>query len=127
MVAVSFLDEPVELSLNSTERRLLEMYQKKCQKFGLFLKDPSDEEVSEQKVVAVGVPTCFLKREASEMYFNRASPMSHLATDLAKELVQTLLDSKGGISLLPKTIRNVLNSQACRGETRGENVKKGIF
>ena len=42
-------------------------------------------------------------------------PLEKLLTDLAKELAQTLKETKGGLGLLPKTIANVLNSQACRG------------
>ena len=75
-----------------------------------------DQEEDENESFYVNMaPSCFMQRERSEKNFNRESSMEHLLTELAKELAQTLKQTKGGIGLLPKTIANVLNSQACRG------------
>ena len=51
-------------------------------------------------------------------------PLDKLLTDLAKELAETLKQTKGGLGLLPKTIANVLNSQACRGTLKFKYCKK---
>ena len=51
-------------------------------------------------------------------------PLEKLLTDLAKELAQTLKQTKGGLGLLPKTIANVLNSQACRGMLKFKYCEK---
>ena len=75
-----------------------------------------DQEEDENESFYVNMaPSCFMQRERSEKNFNRESSMEHLLTELAKELAQTLKQTKGGIGLLPNTIANVLKSQACRG------------
>ena len=76
----------------------------------------SDKEETDESFYVNMAPCCFLQRESSEKYFNRESPLENLLTELAKELAQTLKQTKGGLALLPNTISNVLKSQACRGK-----------
>ena len=82
----------------------------------LSISETMDQEEDENESLYVNMaPSCFMQRERSEKNFNRESSMEKLLTDLAKELAETLKQTKGGLGLLPKTIANVLNSQACRG------------
>ena len=76
-----------------------------------------DEEDNESFYVNMA-PSCFMQRERSEKNFNRESSMEYLLTELAKELAQTLKQTKGGLGLLPNTIANVIKSQACRGNVK---------
>ena len=94
------------------EKRILCHFAAKLENLGLPLK--LDEEGQPLDVVE-RVPACFLQREASEAIFHRPSPLSHLVQALAQELAQSLQETRGGASILPNTIANVLKSQACRG------------
>ena len=105
------------LDLTSNDARILLNYQDKASRFGLLLESHHDEVdgVGQLKLSTKFVPKCFKNREESEKYFKRPSSLESLTNNLAKELVQTWSQTKGSLSLLPKTISNVLNSQACRG------------
>ena len=103
------------LDLTSNEARILFNYQDKASRFGLLLESHHDD-VGQLKLSTKFVPKCFKNREESDKYFKRPSSLEGLINDLAKELVQTWSQTKGSLNLLPKTISNVLNSQACRGE-----------
>lgn len=86
-------------------------YPEKVRRFGLSLEtDPSSECMRANEV-----PACFLQRQASEHFFKRPSQLQSLVKELALELVQTLVDTKGAVTVLPRAILNVINSQACRG------------
>ena len=61
------------------------------------------------------IPKCFKEREDSDKYFKRPSSLLNLICDLAKELVHIWSQTKGSLNILPRSIANVLNSQACRG------------
>ena len=86
-------------------------YPEKVRRFGLSL----ETDLSSQYMTANEVPACFLQRQASESFFKRPSQLQSLVKELALELVQTLVNTKGAVSVLPRTILNVINSQACRG------------
>ena len=109
------LESPMVLDLTSNEARILFNYQDKASRFGLLLESHHDD-VGQLKLSTKFVPKCFKNREESDKYFKRPSSLEGLINDLAKELVQTWSQTKGSLNLLPKTISNVLNSQACRGE-----------
>ena len=109
------LESPMLLDLTSNEARILFNYQDKASRFGLLLESHHDD-VGQLKLSTKFVPKCFKNREESDKYFKRPSSLEGLINDLAKELVQTWSQTKGSLNLLPKTISNVLNSQACRGE-----------
>ena len=86
-------------------------YPEKVRRFGLSL----ETDLASEYMTANEVPACFLQRQASESFFKRPSQLQSLVKELALELVQTLVNTKGAVSVLPRTILNVINSQACRG------------
>ena len=63
----------------------------------------------------IQIPKCFKERDDCDKYFKRPSPLLNLICDLAKELVHIWSQTKGSLNILPRSIANVLNSQACRG------------
>jgi DNA mismatch repair protein MLH3 len=65
------------------------------------------------------VPECFVQRDNSEVKSRRPSVLRGLVESLVDEMCCVMLETKGGLSLLPKTIADVLNSQACRGQLLG--------
>ena len=93
------------------QQRILLEYPEKVRRFGLSL----ERDLSSECLRANLVPACFLQRQASENFFKRPSQLQSLVSELALELVQTLIDTKGAICVLPRAILNVINSQACRG------------
>lgn len=101
----------VNLQYYFLQQRILLEYPEKVRRFGLSL----ERDLSSECLRANLVPACFLQRQASENFFKRPSQLQSLVSELALELVQTLIDTKGAICVLPRAILNVINSQACRG------------
>ena len=112
------LKSPLCLYLSNEEKAILWNYKEKVALFGLLLDEEENENLQVEKA-----PNCFLRRDASAKFFNRESPLESLMHDLAKELVQTLKETGGSLSLIPKTVLNVIKSQACRGK----NLNFGAF
>ena len=102
---------PVPLYLGTQERRILLEYTNKVKRFGLSLVD-----LGSGCLAANEVPACFLQRQASEDFFKRPSQLQSLVKELALEMVKILVETKGTICSLPRTILHVINSQACRGK-----------
>lgn len=103
-------ETPVRAGVDKEEKRILWEFSNKVQRYGLHLIE------AEEGIFTVKVPRCFSQRDQVELKYNRPSPLERLVTDLAKELVQILRETKGGgLGVLPRTIGNVLNSRACRG------------
>ena len=105
------MDTPVVLNLSLDEKRILYAYKDKAARFGLSL----DFNESNGVVLCTRAPQCYKDRETSEKYYKRPSSIGNLVNELAKELVQIWFQTKGSLNVLPKSITNVLNSQACRG------------
>ena len=97
--------------MNSEEVRILDSYKDKVSRFGLTL------ELLEDGITmkCIQIPKCFKERDDCDKYFKRPSPLLNLICDLAKELVHIWSQTKGSLNILPRSIANVLNSQACRG------------
>ena len=111
-VLSSRLETPIILEdLNSEEIRILDSYKDKASRFGLTL-----ELLDNGTMKCLQVPKCFKERDDCDKYFKRPSPLLNLICDLAKELVHIWSQTKGSLNILPRTIANVLNSQACRGK-----------
>ena len=107
------LETPIILEdLNSEEIRILDSYKDKASRFGLTLELLDDGTTMK----CSQVPKCFKERDDCDKYFKRPSPLLNLICDLAKELVHIWSQTKGSLNILPRTIANVLNSQACRGK-----------
>lgn len=111
----SLLQVPLVLDLTPEETRLLRQFGNKCKKFGLVIEVETEDD-SGANIVVSQVPRCFLHREATELNYKRTSPLQTLVIELAKEIVQSLHETHGGLNFLPKAIGNVLKSQACRSE-----------
>ena len=106
------LETPIILEdLNSEEVRILDSYKDKVSRFGLTL------ELLEDGITmkCIQIPKCFKERDDCDKYFKRPSAILNLISDLAKELVHIWSQTKGSLNILPRSIANVLNSQACRG------------
>lgn len=110
-VLVSNLDLPIEISVHSDDARILERFQRKVKHFGLEL-----DKFGDLTFKVIKAPECFVRREASELRNNRPSPLKDLILELAREICEILRTTRGGVSVLPRAIGNVLNSQACRSK-----------
>ncbi len=103
----------MSLSLGPSEVRLLCSFGEKVKKFGLALA-PSKE--AEGDVYVSTVPKAYLLREVSELKNNRPSPMKELVKATLADIADTLKETKGAIAVMPRTLTNVLNSQACKSK-----------
>lgn len=105
--------EPLQIEMSSIDKggkNIISQYREKLRLLGLDIDAFDEDYISMTKV-----PACFLQREVSEKFWNRESPLKSLMHQLAKELVETLSETRGGgLTLLPTTIGNVLKSKACR-------------
>ena len=106
----SRLEEEIVLEFPPEVVRVLIEYSEKVRKFGLEISSESD------KVRVTRVPQCFVQRDLSEVKYRRPSTLRILLTNLFEEISTVMVETRGGFGLLPKTIGNVLNSQACRGK-----------
>lgn len=106
------LKEPFRLDLPTEDLQILTQHRTKLNKFGLDLKQDEDD----GQFYVDKVPKCFLNRMASAKYFHRECPLDQLVHDLAREMAQTLRETRGGLNLLPTTVSDVLKSQACRSK-----------
>ncbi len=121
----------LQVTLTTEEARLLSSHPKTLQKFGmnLTLLPSADDDFASYVAGSVNrSPTCFLQREASELKNNRPSPLAQLLTLTLKEIADTLRETKGAANfLLPKTVSDVLNSQACRGAVKfGDGLSAAV-
>ena len=111
-VISSPLEDVICLEIPPETVRILTQYLNKVRKFGLEISMESSEL---NRITVTRVPKCFAERELSEQKYHRASSIRTSVTNLIEEIASGLVETKGGFGLLPKTIGNVLNSQACRG------------
>ena len=89
--------------------RILTQYSDKLRTFGLQITADSN------RIEVTRVPECFSEKHFSETKSRRPSTLRNLVENLLQEFVSVMVETKGGFGLVPKTIGNVLNSQACRG------------
>jgi DNA mismatch repair ATPase MutL len=104
------LEEEIVLEFPPEVVRILIEYSEKVKKFGLEISTKSN------KITVTRVPECFVQRNQSELKYRRPSSLRNLVTNLFEEISAVMVETRGGFGLLPKTIGNVLNSQACRGK-----------
>ena len=103
------LDDSMILEFPPEIIRILAKYSDKIRTFGLQITADSN------KIEVTRVPQCFSERHLSESKNRRPSTLRNLVENLLQEFVSVMVETRGGFGLLPKTIGNVLNSQACRG------------
>ncbi|CAM1320345.1 MLH3 (predicted) [Pycnogonum litorale] len=103
------LDEPLHISLPSDCIRLLK-------KFNLqFLKHGLNIQLIDGNVRVSSVPKCVIEREMRETKHNRPSILRDYIYGILTEEVQSLSDTRGSKCTLPRTVMEIMNSQACRG------------
>ena len=127
----SKLDTPIEIPLNLEEKTISHGYQSKLRTFGLEFEFSAKENHSQYEdesheyldtavetyLRVTHVPKCFALREENEIKYNRPFSMAEMTTKLVKEIIDKIKITRGGgLGILPKTINDVLNSRACRGE-----------
>lgn len=130
-VLSSKLDTPFEIPLTLEEKTISHGYQSKLRTFGLDFEfsargkhiqydDESHEHVDtavETYLWVTHVPKCFAIREENELKYNRSFSMAEMTTKLVKEIIDKIKITRGGgLGIMPKSINDVLNSRACRGE-----------
>ncbi len=126
-VISSSVDDVIGLEFPPETIRILTQYSSKVRKFGLEILFESDDS---NRITVIRVPKCFVERDLSEQKNHRASSLRTSVTNLIEEISSGLVETKGGFGLLPKTIGNILNSQACRGNGFHfieKNTLRGIF
>ena len=89
--------------------RILTQYSDKLRTFGLQITADSN------RIEVTRVPECFSEKHFAETKSRRPSTLRNLVENLLQEFVSVMVETRGGFGLVPKTIGNVLNSQACRG------------
>ena len=114
------LDDAIILDFPSETVRILSQYSEKVSKYGLAISTDAN------RVAVTRIPVCFLDRHTTEVQGYRPSSLRGLVTNLLEEIASDVIETGGAVGLLPKTIRNLLNSQACRG-TVNKHVRFNIF
>ena len=118
------MDTPIEIPLNLEEKTISYEYQSILRTFGLDFKFSSREGIQYEKhehsdiyLRVSCVPKCFALREENELKYKRSFSMAEITTKLFKEILDQIKVTRGGgLGILPKSINDVLNSRACRGE-----------
>ncbi|XP_015923493.1 DNA mismatch repair protein Mlh3 [Parasteatoda tepidariorum] len=102
----------LEITLDEDEVRLLSTYQKHLTAIGikLSIKNESDIEVS-------SIPSCLIDQNTNKLK-RSISEISTIIEKSIKEWLLSLTQNRCKSSVLPKTLSNVLNSQACRGAVK---------
>ena len=108
-VLSSPLDESMILEFPPEIVRILTQYSDKLRTFGLQITADSN------RIEVTRVPECFSEKHFAETKSRRPSTLRNLVENLLQEFVSVMVETRGGFGLVPKTIGNVLNSQACRG------------
>ncbi|XP_040566917.1 uncharacterized protein [Lepeophtheirus salmonis] len=110
-VSSSELTTPVAISISASISRLLLEYPYVLSRFGLKTLEISSEDI----LVFTHVPNCFIYQGSNESKYNTNTPLKELIILLCNDIYQNILDLGTETKILPKTIQDVLNSQACRG------------
>ena len=120
------METPFSITLNYNEAEILIEYQEKFRFFGLNFEPPIDannsafceynKEVEGRLLNVTHVPTCFILREENESKYGRAFSIANITVILFKEIIEKIKSTRGGgLGILPKTILELLSSEACRG------------
>lgn len=110
-VKFSWICPPWTLSLSDKEIRIVSSFLDEFSKIGLQLKVHQESNIIEIHTA----PSCIMTREASERKHNRNTVAVDLVQAVIKEKIELLHDTRGAHSTIPKTIHNLLCSQACHG------------
>ena len=119
------MDTPIEIPLNLEEKTISYEYQSILRTFGLDFKFSSREDIQYDETQEHAdtylrvscVPKCFALREENELKYKRSFSMAEITTKLFKEIIDQIKVTRGGgLGILPKSINDVLNTRACRGE-----------
>ena len=119
------MDTPIEIPLNLEEKTISYEYQSILRTFGLDFEFSSREDNqydekhrhADMYLRVSCVPKCFALREENELKYKRSFSMVEITTKLFKEIIDQIKVTRGGgLGILPKSINDVLNSRACRGE-----------
>ncbi|CAI9719393.1 DNA mismatch repair protein Mlh3-like [Octopus vulgaris] len=108
-ISYSNIVPPLVLSFSDREMRMIQSFFPEFLKIGIEL----TMSTGDNSIEVHTAPSCIVAREASERKYNRRSVIEELLQTLIKEQIELLQDTHGSRGSLPKTIHNVLCSQAC--------------
>lgn len=97
---------------------------KKCPVFVNVLTSPSLTQISPSRVMFQLIPSCLVAREASELRHKRCQTAGAIVESVVRDLCHTLHQTGGVLGLIPRPIIHVFNSNACRGECSGLQLRK---
>lgn len=103
------LDTPILIHLNESTVRVISHFQGKLQEYGIKM-----TAVNSNSVSVVEVPVCLFDKSERENKNKENKSLDHLIQNLLMDLGEELFQTRGIISTVPKVIRNIISSQACR-------------
>ncbi|XP_022107855.1 DNA mismatch repair protein Mlh3-like isoform X2 [Acanthaster planci] len=108
---------PVVLILAHKELQLLQSSTSKLKRLGISYRivDGDGANETEGSVEITRLPSCLVEREAEELSRSRQPVATSVIQALLEEYLQELQRTAGASAVLPKTITNILKSQACHG------------
>ncbi|XP_023242732.1 DNA mismatch repair protein Mlh3-like [Centruroides sculpturatus] len=106
-VKSSSLDVPISVHLRPEEMRMLKAYECHLEKIGLKVT------VDDDSIRVHSVPSCLFEKISNESK-KKTTRINTIVENLLQEWMEITQLTGNKISSLPKTLLNVLNSQACR-------------
>lgn len=103
------LEPPILCSLNESTVRVISHFQGKLQEYGIKISTVNSSSVS-----VLEVPVCLFDKGERDSKNKENKSLEHLIQNLLIDLGEELFQTRGIISTIPKVIRNVISSQACR-------------
>ncbi|PFX17093.1 DNA mismatch repair protein Mlh3 [Stylophora pistillata] len=115
----STVSPPLELFLSREDICLLKSFQAEIERIGIrFIISKSSESSEEVSVLVDSVPSVFVEREFSEVKRGRPSVALNNVKGLIREHIEQLSRTRGVPPAIPKTISEVISSQACHGAVK---------